>query len=183
MQNHACNHKLIIFNNGKRVKIRFLKRQDREDLIRFFQYPLPEDIKCHSRDDQNSKVPEYCWSQGNSHRALTLVAQDMAARLPVAFLNLYRSQKASRENGEMQQILIIIPFQGQGSDSRLLDEFITLASKEQLCWLKLKVMAELELVIQAFQAKKFEVRAIFEDYLMDPKGKRHDVALMIRQVH
>jgi hypothetical protein len=93
------------------------------------------------------------------------VAQDMATRLPVAFLNLYRSQKASIENGEMQKLLIIIPFQGQGSDSRLLDEFITLASKEQLCWLKSKVMAGLEPVIQAFQSQKFEVRAIFEDYL------------------
>jgi ribosomal protein S18 acetylase RimI-like enzyme len=182
VQNPACNHKLTIFNNGKRVKIRFLKEQDRDDLIGFFQTPLQEDIQFNIGDDKNSKILNYCWSQGNSHRSITLVAQDMATRLPVAFLNLYRSQKAFRENGEMQQILIIIPFQGQGSDSRLLNELISLASKEQLCWLKLKVMAELEPVIQAFQSKKFEVRAIFEDYLMDPKGKMHDVALMMRPI-
>jgi ribosomal protein S18 acetylase RimI-like enzyme len=180
MLNHACYHKLTILNDGKKVKISFLKKQDRDDLIRFFQHTLQEDIQFDIGDNKNSKVADYCWSQGNSHRAITLVAQDMATRLPVAFLNLYRSPKASLENGEMQQILIIIPFQGRGSDSRLLDELITLASKEQLCWLKLKVMAELEPVIQAFQSKKFEVRAIFEDYLMDPKGKIHDVALMMR---
>jgi ribosomal protein S18 acetylase RimI-like enzyme len=182
VQNHVCNHKLTIFNNGKRVKIRFLKKQDRDDLIIFFQYPHQKDIRFNNGDDKNSKVLDYCWSQENARQAITLVAQDMANSLPVAFLNLYRNQKASVENGEMQQILIIIPFQGQGSDSRLLDELIALASREQLCWLKLKVMADLEPVIQAFQSKKFEVRAIFEDYLMDPKGKMHDVALMIRQL-
>jgi ribosomal protein S18 acetylase RimI-like enzyme len=182
VQNHACQHKLTIFNNGKKVKIRFLKKQDRDELIRFFQHPCQEDIKFDIGNDKKSNVADYCWSQGNSHRAMTLVAPDMATRLPVAFLNLYHSQKASGENGEMQQLLIIIPFQGQGSDSRLLDELMSLASKEQLCWLKLKVMAEMEPIIKAFQSKKFEVRAIFEDYLMDPKGKMHDVALMMRPI-
>lgn len=182
MQNHACHHKLTIFNNGKKVKIRFLKKQDRDALIRFFQYPLQEGMRSNIEDDKTSNVSEYCWSQENSQRAITLMVQDMASRLPVAFLNLYRNQKAFIGNGEMRQILLIIPFQGQGSDSRLLDELIALASKEQLCWLKLKVMAELEPVIQAFQSKKFEVRAIFEDYLKDPKGKMHDVALMMRPI-
>jgi hypothetical protein len=35
-------------------------------------------------------------------------------------------------------------------------------------------------IIQAFQSRNFEVRAIFEDYLKDAQGKMHDVALMMR---
>lgn len=182
MHTHACNHKLTIINNGKRVKIRFLKKQDRDDLINFFQCPDQDDVRFNIGDGNTPKVSDVGWNQGNSHHTITLVGQDMAARLPVAFLNLYRSQKASQENNGIQQVLIIIPFQGQGSDSRLLDELITLASKELVCWLKFKVMAEVEPIIQAFQSKKFEVRAIFEDYLMDSKGKKHDVALMLRPI-
>jgi hypothetical protein len=50
MQNYACHHKLTVFNNGKRVKIRFLKEQDRDVLIRFFQYPYQKNIQFNIGD-------------------------------------------------------------------------------------------------------------------------------------
>ena len=180
MLNHNCYHKLTILNNGKKVKISFLKEQDRDDLIRFFQQIPHEDIQFCKEDVKNPRVVDSWLNPENSHRTITLVAYDLDTKLPVAFLNLYRGQKGAINVGEIQQILVIRPLQGHGLGSRMLDELIILAAKEQLCWLKVEVVADMKPVIQAFQAKDFEVRAIFEDYLMDAKGKMRDVALMMR---
>jgi hypothetical protein len=181
MLQHVCNHKLTLLNNGKKVRIGFQKKQDRDDLVRFFRQTSPGETQCPTgEDDKAAEVPEYCWSQENSNGGVTLAGQDVTAKLPAAFLHLYRRPQNAPD--EISQVLLVIPFQGQGSNSRLLDDLIALASQEQLCWLKLKVMAELEPVIQTFEDKKFEVRAIFKDYLTDANGKRHDVALMMRPI-
>ena len=180
MLNHACYHKLTILNNGKKVNIRFLKEKDRDDLIRFFQQTPQEDLQFCKEDVKNAKTVDSWLAPENSHRTITLVAQDVDTQMPVAFLNLYCGQKAAMNVGEIQQFLVIRPLQGQGLGSRMLDELITLAAQKQLCWLKVEVVADLKPVIQAFKSRDFEVRAIFEDYLMDAKGKNHDVALMMR---
>jgi ribosomal protein S18 acetylase RimI-like enzyme len=182
MLNHACYHKLTILKNGQKVNIRFLKKQDRDDLITFFQQTPQEDLQFCKEDVKNVRTVDSWLTPENSHRTITLVAQDMETKLPVAFLNLYCGQKAAMNVGEIQQILVIRPLQGQGLGSRMLDELITLAAQKQLCWLRVEVVADLKPVIQAFKSRDFEVRAIFEDYLMDAKGKNHDVALMMRPV-
>jgi ribosomal protein S18 acetylase RimI-like enzyme len=180
MLNHACYHKLTILNNGKKVKISFLKKDDRDDLIRFFQQTPQEDIQFCKEDVKNEKVVDSWLNPANSHRTINLVAHDLETKLPVAFLNLYRGQKGAINVGEIQQILVIRPLHGKGLGSRMLDELIILAAQEQLCWLKVEVVADSKPVIQAFQSRDFEVRAIFENYLMDAKGNMHDVALMMR---
>jgi ribosomal protein S18 acetylase RimI-like enzyme len=180
MLNYDCYHKLTILNNGKKVKIRFLKEQDRDDLLGFLQQIPYEDIQFCKEDVKNAKVVDSWLNPENSHRTINLIAHDIETKLPVAFINLYRGQKGALNVGEIQQILVIRPLQGQGLGSRILDELIILAAGEQLCWLKVEVMTELKPVIQAFQSRDFEVRAIFEDYVMDGKGKMYDVALMMR---
>jgi ribosomal protein S18 acetylase RimI-like enzyme len=180
MLNHACYHKLSILNNGKKVNIRFLKKQDRDDLITFFHQTPQEDLQFCKEDVKNAKTVDSWLAPENSHRTITLVAQDMETKLPVAFLNLYCGQKATMNVGEIQQILVIRPLQGQGLGSRMLDELITLAAQKQLCWLKVEVVADMKPIIMAFQSRNFDVRAIFEDYLKDAQGKMHDVALMMR---
>jgi ribosomal protein S18 acetylase RimI-like enzyme len=180
MLNHTCYHKLTILNNGKKVNIRFLKKQDRDDLTTFFQQTPQEDLQFCKEDVKNARTVDSWLALENSHRTITLVAQDMETKLPVAFLNLYCGQKAAVNVGEIQQLLVIRPLQGQGLGSRMLDELITLAAAKQLCWLKVEVVVDMKPVMQAFKSRDFEVKAIFEDYLMDAKGKMRDVALMMR---
>ena len=180
MLNHACYHKLTILKNGQKVNIRFLKKQDRDDLITFFQQTPQEDLQFFKEDVKNVKTVDSWLTPENSHRTITLVAQDLETKLPVGFLNLYCGQKAAMNVGEIQQLIVIKPFQGQGLGSRMLDELISLAAEKQLCWLKVEVVVEMKAVMQALSSRDFEVRAIFEDYLMDAKGKMHDVALMMR---
>lgn len=180
MLNHTCYHKLAVLNNGKKVNIRFLKKQDRNDLTTFFQQTPQEDLQFCKEDVKNAKTVDLWLALENSHRTITLVAQDLETKLPVAFLNLYCGQKAAKNVGEIQQFLVIRPLQGQGLGSRMLDELITLAAAKQLGWLKVEVVVDMKPVMQAFKSRDFEVRAIFEDYLMDAKGKMHDVALMMR---
>jgi ribosomal protein S18 acetylase RimI-like enzyme len=180
MLNHASYQKLATLNNGRRVTIRFLKGQDRDALVRFFQQAPIEDVQFCKEDVKNSKVVDYWLNPENCHRIMTLVAHDMETQQPVATLNLQRGQKAALNVGEIRQILVTRPFQGLGLGSEMLDELIRLASQEKLAWLKVEVVAEMKSVIKAFRSRDFEVKAIFEDYFMDSKGVRYDVALMMR---
>ena len=64
----------------------------------------------------------------------------------------------------------------------MLEELINLAFKEGLMWLKAEIIAEHKKVIKAFQAKKFEIRTMLEDYFIRKDGVTHDVVLMLRPV-
>lgn len=180
MLNHACYHKLTTLKNGKKVNIRFLKKQDRDELIKFFQQTPQEDLQFCKEDVKNVKTVDSWLAPENSHRTITLVALEMETKLFVAFLNLACGQKAAMHIGEIQQILVTKPLQGQGLGSRMLDELITLAEHKKLGWLKVEVVVDMKPIISAFQSRDFEVKTIIEDYLMDEKGKMHDVALMMR---
>jgi L-amino acid N-acyltransferase YncA len=172
--------KFVTLNNGSRVLIRFLKDGDQSDIIRFFQQTPKEDLQFWKEDVKNAKTVDSWLAPENSHRTITLVAEDVETKLPVAFLNLYCGQKATMNVDEIQQIPVVRPLQGHGLGAQMLDELISLAGQKQLCWLKVEVVADMRPIIQAFQSRDFEVRAIFEDYLMDAQGKRHDVTLMMR---
>ncbi|MGA9754850.1 MAG: GNAT family N-acetyltransferase [Desulfobaccales bacterium] len=166
--------------NGKTVVIRFLNGRDRDGLIKLFQQAPQEDVQFCKEDVKNSKVVDYWMNPENSHRIMALVAEDMETKQPVATLNLYRGQNAALNVGEIQQIFLARPFQGLGLGSLILNELIDLASQEKLHWLKVEVVTELKHVIKAFQSRGFKVRANFEDYFRDMKGKTYDVALMMR---
>jgi ribosomal protein S18 acetylase RimI-like enzyme len=148
--------------------------------MQFFHLTPQEDLQFCKEDVKNGKTVDSWLAPETLHRSIALVAQDIETKLPVAFVNLSCGQKGARNVGEIQQILVTKPFQGQGLGSRMLDELITLAGRKKLGWLRVEVVADMKPVIQAFQSRDFEVRAIFEDYLMDAGGKMHDVAVMLR---
>lgn len=104
----------------------------------------------------------------------------METKQIVANINLYKGDQAGRNIGEIKQMVIARPFQGLGS--KILDELIDLAAKENLKWLKVEVVTELQHVIKTFTSRGFEIRATFEDYFIDPQETAYDVALMVRNL-
>lgn len=182
MENYVGQEKLFTLKNGKRLKIGFLNEQKRDRLIEFFQQAPEEDIQFCKENIRDPKIVD-CWLRPeNCHNILTIVAEDLGSKQIVANINLYKGNQAARNIGEIQQMLIARPFQGLGLGSKILDELIDLAGKENLKWLKVEVVTELIHVIKAFTSRGFEIRATFGDYFIGHQEKAYDVALMMRNL-
>jgi L-amino acid N-acyltransferase YncA len=182
MQNDAAYRKFATLTNGKTVVIRFLNKQDRMGLRNFFKQAPDEDVQFCKEDVKNTKLIDYWLNQENAHRIMAIVAEDLATKQIIASLNLHRGQQAALHVGEIQQVLVARPLQGVGLGSLILDQLIDLAGKENLYWLKVEVNTELKYVIRAFKSRGFTVKATFDDYFRDLKGKTYDVVLMMRKL-
>jgi L-amino acid N-acyltransferase YncA len=182
MQNDAAYRKFATLTNGKTVVIRFLNKQDRMGLRNFFKQAPDEDVQFCKEDVKNTKLIDYWLNQENAHRIMAIVAEDLASKQIIASLNLYRGQQAALHVGEIQQVLVARPLQGVGLGSLILDQLIDLAGKENLYWLKVEVNTELKYVIRAFKSRGFTVKATFDEYFRDLKGKTYDVVLMMRKL-
>jgi ribosomal protein S18 acetylase RimI-like enzyme len=174
------SYRLATLINGKTVMIRHLNEQDRDGLVNFFQKTPLEDIQFCREDVKNPKVVDSWLNGENSNRIMVLVGLDLATKQIIASLNLHKGQKTTLNVGDIQQILVARPFQSLGLGSLMLDELVKSASNEKLHWLKVEVVNELKSIIKAFQSKGFKIKATLEDYFMDSKGNKYDVALMMR---
>ena len=179
MLNDGSYRKMATLNMGKRVMIRFLNSHDRDKLINFFQQAPAADIEFCKHDVKNPKVVDHWLGSEDFLRIVSLVASDISTDQIVASLNLYIGQQAVQNVGDIHQIIVARPYQGSGLGSLMLDELITVASRERLHWLKVEIATELKNVLKAFKSKGFEIKAVLEDYFRDNKGKTHDAALMM----
>jgi GNAT superfamily N-acetyltransferase len=110
---------------------------------------------------------------------LTLVALDIPGYCVIGSLNL-KGQQAAKNVGDIKQILVARSFQGWGLGSLMLEGLIELALIENLHWLTVEIVTEMEGVINGFQSKGFKVKTILDDFFTDSKGMTFDVALMLR---
>jgi len=182
MLNYAAYRKFVTLNNGKRVMLRFLNEQDREELIRLFQEAPEEDIRFLKQNVRDVKLVNSWVDQLNYRKVLLLVAVDLEGNRLIADATLHRGQHAAKHIAEVR-IFVSRPFRNLGLGSMMLDELINLSVKENLHWLKAEILADLKKVIKAFRSKGFEIRATLDDYFLRKDGVTHDVVLMLRPVH
>jgi ribosomal protein S18 acetylase RimI-like enzyme len=183
MENYVGHEKLFTLKNGRRLKIGFLNEQNRDGLIELFQQAPKEDVQFCKEDVKDLKIVD-CWLHAeNCHRIITLVAEDLESKQIVADINLFRGKQATRNVGEIQQMLVARSFQGLGVGSLMLDKMIDLAVKENLRWLKAEVVTSLFGVIKGFTSRGFEIKATLEDYFADHQETTYDVALMMRKIY
>ncbi len=181
MINYVAHRKFVTLKNGKRIMFRFLNEQDREGLVRLFQEAPEEDTRFLKQDVKNLKLVNSWLDQINYQKVLPLVAMDLEDNRIVADATLHRGKHAAKHIGEIR-IFVSRPFRNLGLGSRMLDELIDLALRENLHWLRAEVVAEHKKVIKAFRAKGFEIRATLEEYFIRKDGVTHDVVLMMRPV-
>ncbi len=181
MLNYAIYRKFLPMANGYRVMLRFLNRQDRESLLRLFQNAPEEDTRFLKQDVKDSETVNSWVENLNYQRVLPLVAVDLEGNRLVANATLHRGEHADRHIGEIR-IFVSRDSRNRGLGSKILDELINLASRENLQWLKAEVVTEQKKVIKALRAKGFQTKAILEDYFLRRDGVTHDVVLLMRSV-
>jgi len=181
MINYVAYRKFVTLKNGKRVMLRFLNDQDRENLIRLFQEAPEEDTRFLKQDVKDVKLINYWVDHINYRKVLPLVAVDLETNALVADATLHRGKHSAKHIGEVR-IFVSRPFRNLGLGSLMLEELINLARKEGLQWLKAEIIADHKKVIKAFREKGFEIRATLDDYFLRKDGMTHDVVLMMRPV-
>jgi L-amino acid N-acyltransferase YncA len=179
MLNYATYRKFLPLGNGTRVMLRLLTKEDRESLIDLFQEAPEEDTRFLKQDVKDLKTVNYWIDHINYQKVLPLVAVDLKARRLMANASLHRGQHAAKHIGEIR-IFVSGFYRNRGLGSKILDELIHLASRENLQWLKAEVVAERKKVIQSLRARGFQTKAILEDYFLRKDGMTHDVVLMMR---
>lgn len=181
MINYGAYRKFVTLQSGKRVMLRFLQQQDREELITLFQEAPEEDLRFLKQDVRDAKLINSWIDLLNYQKVLPLVAVNLEGNRLIADATLHRGKHAAKHVGEVR-IFVSRPFRNLGLGSLMLEELVSLAQKFGLHWLKAEIIADHKKVIKAFRSKGFEIRATLEDYFIRKDGFTHDVVLMLRPV-
>jgi RimJ/RimL family protein N-acetyltransferase len=183
MLNHVAYRKFATLRSGKQLIFRCLNDQDWEGLVDLFQ-ETPDDDAQFLRHDLKGRKAMNDWLDLLKYPSvIPLVAADPENKRLIGEADLHRGQGSAKHIGEIKQIFVSRPFQGQGVGSLMLEELIELAAKENLRWLKAEVVSDHKSAIKAFLGKGFKIKATLEDFFISRDGSTHDVVLMSRPVH
>jgi L-amino acid N-acyltransferase YncA len=178
---NSSYRKFVQLRSQKRVMLRFLQEGDRQDLLSLFQAAPEKDLRFCNHDLKDLKLLNHWLDHSSSPRLIPLVAVDVQNNQLIAAATMLRGKRSANHIGEIK-LFIAEPFRNLGLGSKILDELVLLASRENLHWMKAEVVTDQKQMIKALRNKGFQVRANLEDYFLRKDGMTHDVALMMRPV-
>ncbi len=168
---------LVTLNDGTRVLLRPLVKEDRDALLEFFAPVTRDDLKF-LRNDVTNREMVVGWAENVDYRrVLPLVAVMNGRIVGDASLHL-RGPGPARHIGDVR-IFLPKEFRRRGLGAAMLRSLIDLARKFGLQQLVAEIVADQLKVIHAFESLGFEQRALYRDYFMMPDGETHDVAALI----
>jgi RimJ/RimL family protein N-acetyltransferase len=181
-QNYSFYRKFVPLKNQKRVMLRFLNGEDRQELISLFQNASGEDLRFCKHDLKDLNLLNHWLDHINSPRLLSLGAIDLENNQLIAAGTLLRGKYTANHIGEIK-LFIANPFRNLGLGSTLIDELTLLAAQENLHWIRAEVVADQKQMIRALRNKGFQIRANLEDFFMRQDGVTHDMVLMMRALN
>jgi RimJ/RimL family protein N-acetyltransferase len=179
---YSFYRKFVPLKNQKRVMLRFLSEEDRQDLISLFQDAADEDLRFCKHDLKDLHLLSHWLDHINSPRLLSLGAVDLENNQLIAAATMLRGKHTANHIGEIK-LFIAEPFRNLGLGSILIDELMLSAAQENLHWIKAEVVVDQKQMIKALRNKGFQIRANLEDFFMRKDGVTHDVALMMRALN
>lgn len=178
MFNCIYYRKFVTLKNGDRVLIRFLKNEDKADVIRFFQNSPPEDTRYLTYFSANPRHLDAFLQNIDYAENLPLVALENDKRRIIGTAFFSRGHGAINHIAEVHCIFVARPFQKMGLGTMLLEECIYLAGKMDVYCLTANIPTELKDSIRAFRHKGFETKTMLEKYFRCRNGDLCDVMLM-----
>ena len=155
-------------NDGTRVLLRPLLREDRDELKVFFDSVSPEDLQF-MRSDVTDKTLVQSWVDH-----LMAVVNDRF----VGDATLHFHAGPSRHVAEIR-IFLLLDYRRRGLGHLMLKTLIDIARKSGIQFITAQVVADQTRVIDAFQNVGFERKVILPDFYLTPGGDAHDVSFMV----
>ena len=172
--------KTIKLKDNTTVVVRPLSKEDGPALLKFFT-EVPEDDRLFLKEDVTQKEVIDRWiNELDFDRVLPIVAEKDSAILGDATLhfNRYRWQL------HMAEIRCVVAkeHQQKGLGTTLMRELVSFAQQKNVSKIRANLMDTQTSAQRAFKRLGFKKEAELKDFLIDKKGKPHNLILMVNNV-
>lgn len=161
--------------DGTKVTVRPMEKQDRDRLALFFKRIPEEELRFLKDDVTDMRVIDQWIEKVNYDRVLPLVVE-VDGRL-VADASLHRRKEGWRRHLGGLRVVVDPAYRHKGLASRLIDALVDIARTEGLEVLYAEIPADDEAAIDLFQKRGFTQVAVFARNILDRAGKYHDLAV------
>lgn len=168
--------KEVVIKDGKKITLRLLKPEDKDDLYALFQ-SIPGGDRLFLKDDvSNQKVIDEWCNNINYDIILPLVALSDGKIVADATLHKQRA-RWMRPIGKVR--LVVHPdYRRRHIGVCLVEELIEIARDVGLNKLDAEFIAEQSGAIEAFRGIGFTTAAVLHDHVYDLKGQTHDFVIL-----
>jgi len=167
--------KSLVLEDGTKVTVRPMVKQDRDKLALFFNH-IPEEELYFLKDDVTDIRTIDSWVETlNYSRVLPLVVE--ANGRIIADASLHRRREGWRRHLGSVRVVVDPDCRHKGLASHLIDDLTAIARKEGLEGLYAEIPADDQGAIGVFRARGFTQVAMFERNILDRTGKYHDLVV------
>ena len=167
--------KIWALEDGTRVTVRPMAKQDRDRLALFFRHIPEEDLRFLKDDVTDMQIIDQWITKLDYDRVLPLIAE-VNGRI-VADASLHRRKGGWRRHLGGIRVVVDPAYRHKGIATRLIEELTAVARKEGLDRLYVELPSDDQPAIEVFQARGFTEVARFERNILDRAGKYHDLAV------
>ncbi len=175
----ATYRRLVTLNDGLRVLIRPLTKNDREQLLKLFGSAPQEDLD-YFRSDANDPSVVGSWVDDLDYSKIFPLVAFVNDQM-IGDATLHIGSGYSRHIGWVR-LYLDREYRRRGIGGLMLSGLIDIARKIGLQQLIAEVVMNHVQVIKAFQNLGFKEEFIYRDYFMTPQGETLDVALLILRI-
>ncbi len=165
--------KSLILEDGTKVTVRPMAKQDRDKLALFFKHVPDEELYFLKDDVTDIRIIDQWVQTLNFGRVLPLVVE-VNGRI-IADASLHRRKEGWRRHLGGLRVVVDPAFRHKGLASRLIEELTAIARKEGLDRLYAELPADDQPAIDLFQGLGFTEVARFDRNIIDRAGKYHDL--------
>ncbi len=172
----------IVLKDGSEALIRPLEKKD-EDLLRDFYAAIPVNDRWYMPYDMMDPEMLRKWIDGVGKDTVFSIVAFSEDQI-VAHASLHTRLYGSTKHIGRLHILVLPAFQHKRLGTWMLLDLIQLAMDKGLRDLRADFVVGIEeaAIDAAFKLDFFKA-AVLEDHVMDPKGSRHDMLIMVKRLH
>lgn len=171
----AAFPKTWVLQDGSKVAVRPMGKQDRDKLALFFKRVGEDEMRLLKDDVTDMRVIDRWIETLNYDRVFPLVVE-VDGRL-IADASLHRRKEGWRRHLGGVRVVVDPAFRHKGLASKLIDELTDIATREGLDRLYAEIPADDKAAIDVFEKRGFSRVALFERNILDREGTYHDLAV------
>ena len=160
----------------KRVTLRLMEARDRDALLAFARSLPSDDLLFLSIDITEPEAVDGWIREIKAGRVVTVLAESDGRFIGHGTLTI-NNLTWTRHLGEIQ-LLISPDFRGLGLGNLLADEVNSIARAKELQKVVARMASEQKGARQVFERLGFTVEALLADYVIDRRGRTHDLIVM-----
>jgi ribosomal protein S18 acetylase RimI-like enzyme len=162
--------------DGTEVTLRPMVKEDRDKLAEFFKRIPDQELRVLKDDVTGGTVIDQ-WAQSLDYDRVLPLVVEIGGRI-IADATLHRRRRGWRRHLGGVRVVVDPEFRHRGLASRLVAELAEVATREGLTRLYVELPADDKPAIELFRARGFKEVARFADYILDRKGKYHDMVVL-----